>query len=239
MSSATCCSTHRRRGCGGEPALGGVAPGRGTSGSASPSSPPSADERFALGVETIYEGYLVHYGRPRLFAPADADAALLLGDYLYAHGLVRVAATGDVAAVARPRRADLAVRPGPRGRPAGRRRRLGSDGGRARGRARLDGARGALRDDGDPGQLEAVAARPRRATRRSTLRSRRTAAGWDRVGAMLAALDRCSPDAAEEGKKVVLSMLVVGLVFLAVIVLGDGLHYLAQKRQREKASRPL
>ena len=49
---------------------------------------------FALGLETIYEGYLLHYGRPRLFAPADADTALLLGDYLYAHGLVRIAATG-------------------------------------------------------------------------------------------------------------------------------------------------
>jgi hypothetical protein len=57
------------------------------------------DGRFALGVETIYEGYLLHYGRPRLFAPADEDTALLLGDYLYAHGLVRIAATGSVEAV--------------------------------------------------------------------------------------------------------------------------------------------
>jgi hypothetical protein len=61
---------------------------------------PLADERFALGLETIYEGYLVHYGTSRLFAPADADTALLLGDYLYAHGLVRIASFGDVAAVA-------------------------------------------------------------------------------------------------------------------------------------------
>jgi len=60
---------------------------------------PLVDERFALGLETIYEGYLLHYGRPRLFAPADDDVALLLGDYLYAHGLVRIAATGDVEAV--------------------------------------------------------------------------------------------------------------------------------------------
>ncbi len=59
-----------------------------------------APERFALGLETIYEAYLCHYGRPRLFAPADADVALLLGDYLYAHGLVRVAALGDVEALA-------------------------------------------------------------------------------------------------------------------------------------------
>jgi hypothetical protein len=60
---------------------------------------PLCDERFALGVETIYEGYLLHFGAPRLFAPADEDTALLLGDYLYAHGLVRIAATGDVEAV--------------------------------------------------------------------------------------------------------------------------------------------
>ncbi len=59
-----------------------------------------ASPELALGIETIYEGYLVHYGAPRLFAPADDDVALLLGDYLYAHGLVRVAATGNVAAVA-------------------------------------------------------------------------------------------------------------------------------------------
>jgi hypothetical protein len=59
-----------------------------------------ADERYALGLETIYEGYLCHYGRPRLFAPADDETALLLGDYLYAHGLVRVAETGSVQAVA-------------------------------------------------------------------------------------------------------------------------------------------
>lgn len=54
---------------------------------------------FALGVETIYEGYLAHYGRPRLFACTDRDAALLLGDYLYAHGLVRISELGDVEAV--------------------------------------------------------------------------------------------------------------------------------------------
>jgi hypothetical protein len=61
---------------------------------------PLGDERFALGLETIYEGYLLHYGRPRLFAPPDRDTSLLLGDYLYAHGLVRVAAQRDVDAVA-------------------------------------------------------------------------------------------------------------------------------------------
>ena len=60
---------------------------------------PLTDPRFALSVETIYEGYLVHYGQARLFAPADRDTALLLGDYLYAQGLVHLAATGSVDAV--------------------------------------------------------------------------------------------------------------------------------------------
>jgi hypothetical protein len=59
-----------------------------------------APPEHALGLETIYEGYIVHFGRSRLFAPGDRDTALLLGDYLYAHGLVRIAETGDVKAVA-------------------------------------------------------------------------------------------------------------------------------------------
>lgn len=62
-------------------------------------SPLVPDEQLRLGVETIYEGYLLHYGRSRLFEPRDEDVALLLGDTLLAHGLVRVAATGNVAAV--------------------------------------------------------------------------------------------------------------------------------------------
>jgi hypothetical protein len=61
---------------------------------------PLGREEHALGVETIYEGYLLHYGRARLFAPPDPEDGLLLGDYLYAHGLVRVAALHDVEAVA-------------------------------------------------------------------------------------------------------------------------------------------
>lgn len=61
---------------------------------------PLAEPAYALGIETIYEGYLLHYGRPRLFAPAGDEIALLLGDYLYAHGLVRISASQNVAAVA-------------------------------------------------------------------------------------------------------------------------------------------
>jgi hypothetical protein len=61
---------------------------------------PLGEARYALGLETIYEGYLVHYGRPRLFAAPDDDTALLLGDYLYAHGVARISALHEVAAVA-------------------------------------------------------------------------------------------------------------------------------------------
>jgi len=62
---------------------------------------PIAGEVFADGVETIYEGYLVHHApRGRVFAAPDREQALLLGDYLYAHGLVRISEQEDVAAVA-------------------------------------------------------------------------------------------------------------------------------------------
>jgi hypothetical protein len=46
-------------------------------------------------------------------------------------------------------------------------------------------------------------------------------------------------DAAEEGRNVVLSMLVVGLVFLGVIVIGDLVHHASLKRKRAKLNRPL
>jgi hypothetical protein len=57
-------------------------------------------DHLQLGLETVYEAYLVHYGRPRLFTAPDADEAILLGDYLYAHGLVWIADAGGVPAVA-------------------------------------------------------------------------------------------------------------------------------------------
>lgn len=60
---------------------------------------PLAPAPFALGLETVYEAYLVHYGRARLFRAPGRDEAVLLGDYLYAHGLVRIAAVGGVRAV--------------------------------------------------------------------------------------------------------------------------------------------
>ena len=61
---------------------------------------PLAPPEFELGLETVYEAYLVHYGSPRLFEPDGESERILLGDYLYAHGLVQIAAAGGVDAVA-------------------------------------------------------------------------------------------------------------------------------------------
>lgn len=54
---------------------------------------------YALVVEAVREGYLLHYEEPRLLAGHDEDLALLAGDYLYALGLDRLAALGDTRAV--------------------------------------------------------------------------------------------------------------------------------------------
>ncbi len=54
---------------------------------------------YALLIEAIREGYLLHYGRPRVIARTDRDLALLAGDYLYARGLERLAALGDLGSI--------------------------------------------------------------------------------------------------------------------------------------------
>jgi len=54
---------------------------------------------YALVIEAVREGYLLHYGEPRLLAGHDEDLALLAGDYLYALGIERLAAMGDTEAV--------------------------------------------------------------------------------------------------------------------------------------------
>ena len=59
----------------------------------------SAPAEYALLVESIREGYLLHYGEPRVVVGVDRDLALLAGDYLYARGLERLAAFGDLEAV--------------------------------------------------------------------------------------------------------------------------------------------
>jgi hypothetical protein len=137
----------------------------------SPVFSPLGEARYALGLETIYEGYLVHYGRPRLFAPPDDDTALLLGDYLYAHGVARISALHDVAAVAdlselislcSQVRAEEAEGDGP----------LWAATAALLGRGELDDARTALRLHADPAPLD---------------RAAREAAGDEAVDAALAA----------------------------------------------------
>jgi hypothetical protein len=57
-------------------------------------------EDYPLLVEAIREGYLQHYGSGRVVRPDDPDLALLAGDRLYALGLERLAAIGDLDSVA-------------------------------------------------------------------------------------------------------------------------------------------
>ncbi len=65
-----------------------------------PHEPAPGDDDVELAIEAVREGYLLHYGEPRLLAGHDADLGLLAGDYLYALGLDRLAALGDTGAVA-------------------------------------------------------------------------------------------------------------------------------------------
>ena len=74
-----------------EPALGALA-------AAGPRAA-EAPEEYLLLVEAIREGYLLHYESPRVIQGADSDLRLLAGDYLYALGLERLAARGDLEAV--------------------------------------------------------------------------------------------------------------------------------------------
>src|SRR5690242_21705597 len=74
-----------------DPALGALA-------AAGPRAAQAPDE-YLLLVEATREGYLLHYETPRVVQGADSDLALLAGDYLYALGLERLAARGDLEAV--------------------------------------------------------------------------------------------------------------------------------------------
>jgi hypothetical protein len=57
-------------------------------------------DEYELLVEAIYEGYLLHYGNPRVVRVPEADLRLLAGDQLYAIGLARLVELGDTLAVA-------------------------------------------------------------------------------------------------------------------------------------------
>jgi hypothetical protein len=66
------------------------------------SGPRAAGSRaeYELLVETIYEGYLLHYHTPRVVQAREPDLGLLAGDRLYALGLARLVKLGDIEGVA-------------------------------------------------------------------------------------------------------------------------------------------
>jgi len=62
---------------------------------------PAAEPGFAVAVELIHEGYLLHYRESRavILPAADLESRLLAGDCFYARGLRGIAALGDIDAV--------------------------------------------------------------------------------------------------------------------------------------------
>ena len=54
---------------------------------------------YSTVVESVREGYLLHYGEPRLLAGLDPDLRLLAGDHLYARGIERLVELDDLPAV--------------------------------------------------------------------------------------------------------------------------------------------
>ena len=59
----------------------------------------AAPAEYAAVVESVREGFLLHYGEPRLLATEDADLRLLVGDHLYARGIERLVQLEDLVAV--------------------------------------------------------------------------------------------------------------------------------------------
>ena len=55
--------------------------------------------RDAAPVAAVREGYELHYGSPAVVRAEDPDLALLAGDRLYALGLEKLAADGDLEAI--------------------------------------------------------------------------------------------------------------------------------------------
>lgn len=59
----------------------------------------AAPGEYAAVVESIREGFLLHYGEPRLLDSDDPDLRLLVGDHLYARGIERLVELDDLLAV--------------------------------------------------------------------------------------------------------------------------------------------
>ncbi|HSI81218.1 MAG TPA: hypothetical protein VK919_11280 [Solirubrobacterales bacterium] len=77
---------------------GDAAPALGVLAASGPRTAAAGGE-YAVVVEAVREGYLLHHAEPRLLAAADPDLALLAGDYLYALGIERLGLLGDLDAV--------------------------------------------------------------------------------------------------------------------------------------------
>lgn len=129
-----------------------------------PLAGPHLSAHEAVGLDLILEGFLMHRGRPRALAPADRDRALLLGDYCYARGLVRVAGAGDLYAISAlseliaTSTGCVADEETPRGLAALWRATVGAIAGDVRAREDLPAARAAIAA-GDATLVEAIAVR--------------------------------------------------------------------------------
>ena len=60
---------------------------------------PAGEDDYLFTLEYICEGYLLHYGSSRILAPHSREFALLAGDYMYARGLNRLTARGDLESI--------------------------------------------------------------------------------------------------------------------------------------------
>jgi hypothetical protein len=59
------------------------------------------------------------------------------------------------------------------------------------------------------------------------------------VAGLIASLPVAVESAAQEGKKIIIGMLIVGLVFVSVIALGQAARWLGHRRKARKAARRL
>jgi hypothetical protein len=86
----------------GDGVTGTIGTSAGSPASVAAQGPRTAQQReeYELLVEAIYEGYLLHYGEPRVLRAPDDDLRVLAGDRLYAIGLARLVELGDTLAVA-------------------------------------------------------------------------------------------------------------------------------------------
>ena len=128
---------------------------------------PPLEPGQAAGLDLILEGFLLHHGAARHLAP-DEPGEVLAGDYCYAHGLVRIADSGDLFVI--EALADLialgaglvaggdraALSPLWRATTVAIASRRGDDAGDVA--ARYLAARHVLQSEGDHGPLEALAA---------------------------------------------------------------------------------